>query len=84
MTRGILSLHSSKKHVSNVTYILTKWQQIPKSKSYITQFENAGKRNFSTGKKLNKETKEAAEVKGTPYKKLTIGIPKETWKNERR
>ncbi|XP_072381402.1 NAD(P) transhydrogenase, mitochondrial-like [Diabrotica undecimpunctata] len=78
MAKGILSLHYSRKQINNVTYLLTNWQKVQKAKSYT---EHAGKRYFSTGKRSNKE---ASEVKGTPYKKLTIGVPKEVWKNEKR
>lgn len=45
-------------------------------------------KNFSTHKQLRKE---ASQVKtandapsGIPYSKLSIGVPKEVWKNERR
>ncbi|CAG9830781.1 unnamed protein product [Diabrotica balteata] len=78
MAKGILSLHYSRKQINNVTYLLTNWQKVQKAKSYT---EHAGKRYFSTGKRSNKE---ATEVKGTPYNKLTIGVPKEVWKNEKR
>jgi len=31
-----------------------------------------------------KEATKEAEVKGIPYSKLTIGVPKEIWQNEKR
>lgn len=39
------------------------------------------RRNAKSSKTIN-----AAEepVKGTPYSKMTIGVPKEIWQNERR
>ncbi|XP_065163521.1 NAD(P) transhydrogenase, mitochondrial-like [Atheta coriaria] len=40
----------------------------------------------STGRSLQKEAQSADKkvIRGIPYKNLTIGVPKETWKNERR
>lgn len=81
MAKGILCLHYSRKQVNSVTYILTKWQKFPRSKISVHRAENTGTRHFSTGNKLKKE---AAEVLGTPYNKLTIGVPKEIWQNEKR
>ncbi|ENN75183.1 hypothetical protein YQE_08195, partial [Dendroctonus ponderosae] len=46
----------------------------------LTALENVAKRHFSKGQLHGKE----AEVRGTPYSQLTIGVPKEIWKNEKR
>ena len=40
-------------------------------------------RHFSTSGRRLKDAA-AQEIKGTPYNKLTIGVPKETWANEKR
>jgi len=34
--------------------------------------------------RLHKDAKSAEPIKGIPYKNLSIGVPKEIWKNERR
>ena len=33
---------------------------------------------------MNKNDLSVQEVKGTPYNKITIGVPKETWSQEKR
>ncbi|XP_050309949.1 NAD(P) transhydrogenase, mitochondrial-like [Anthonomus grandis grandis] len=43
-------------------------------------WEKFGKRQFSKSQPARKD----AEVKGIPYNKLSIGVPKEIWKNEKR
>ena len=41
-------------------------------------------RHFQTGRRLREAEKPAEPIKGIPYNKLTIGVPKEVWQNERR
>lgn len=41
-------------------------------------------RSFSKSRPHCKEATKEAEVKGIPYSKLTIGVPKEIWQNEKR
>ena len=42
------------------------------------------RRAFRTNVRRFKEAAAEAEVVGTPYTKLTLGVPKETWSGERR
>ncbi|CAG9860426.1 unnamed protein product [Phyllotreta striolata] len=81
MTIRILSLNSSKKQVNSVTRVLTNWRKLPRN---AKQWNQAGRKQFSTGQKFHKEAKQVAEIRGTPYSNLTIGIPKEVWQNEKR
>lgn len=41
-------------------------------------------RNFQTCKPLLEAPKASEPIKGIPYNKITIGVPKEVWQNERR
>ncbi|XP_074027106.1 NAD(P) transhydrogenase, mitochondrial [Leptinotarsa decemlineata] len=70
MTRGILRLHHSLRQSRGVTYTLRIWRP---------SLGNGG-RTFSTSRYLGKEN----AVRGTAYNNLTIGVPKELWKNEKR
>lgn len=84
MARGILRLHLTRQ-ISDFKYSFTtrSYSSTLRPKKY-TVFENGGNRNFSISSHLRKDTKSTSEVQGTPYQNLTIGIPKEIWKNERR
>ncbi|CAH1183644.1 unnamed protein product [Phaedon cochleariae] len=83
MARGVLRLYNySRKQVCDISL------NLKSCRSHSTIFWNynnavleyAGKRSFSTSRSVGK----ASEIKGVPYKSLTIGVPKELWKNERR
>lgn len=41
-------------------------------------------RSFSKSWPHCKEAAKDAEIQGIPYSKLTIGVPKEIWQNEKR
>ncbi|KAH1013274.1 hypothetical protein HUJ04_002283 [Dendroctonus ponderosae] len=68
MARGILRI------------CVNRQQMIQLRLKNLTALENVAKRHFSKGQLHGKE----AEVRGTPYSQLTIGVPKEIWKNEKR
>lgn len=81
MGRGILrySLFRGRANLS-----LTSWRL--HSITYRQQLkltQNASKRSYSTTNTLRKE-KAVEVVAGTPYKDLTVGVPKEMWPKEKR
>ncbi|KAJ8966257.1 hypothetical protein NQ314_003672 [Rhamnusium bicolor] len=85
MARGILRLQLSRRQICDIRYSLTKRQQYSaRPKKYTTVLENAGTRNFCTSNQLRKDAQAPSDIKGIPYKNLTVGVPKEIWKNERR
>ncbi|KAJ8980304.1 hypothetical protein NQ317_005225 [Molorchus minor] len=85
MTKGLLRLHLSQKQLLDIKCSFTKCRSnYLKPKKYLTVSEYGGRRNFSTSNPLKKEAPKATEVKGIPYQNLTVGVPREIWKNERR
>lgn len=72
MARGILRVCVNNQHTLEL-----------KLKKFAV-LENVAKRPFSRTHQCRKDAKTDAEVKGTPYSKLTIGVPKEIWQNEKR
>lgn len=94
MSKGVLQFCSCSKHNVQFTLINSKIGQ-PKeifTLKFKTIYVNTQKRWLSTNgsrRLLQKETpkettKKESTVQGIPYSNLTIGVPKETWQNERR
>lgn len=85
MARGILRLHLTRKQFCDNKYSFTTrhYSSTSRPRKY-TVLEKAGNKNFSTSSHLRKDAKTTSEVQGIPYQNLTIGVPKEIWKNERR
>ncbi|CAH0557319.1 unnamed protein product [Brassicogethes aeneus] len=74
MTRGILRLHLNKLQSCDIKYLYKCNSHSINPKTYHAVLKSS--RQFST--------KSSEPIKGVPYSKLTIGVPKEIWKNERR
>lgn len=76
MTRGILRISFSQRGST-----VQNWRL------YYSKAKNltcGGKRSFSTSNCLRKEKIQQEPISGIPYKNLTVGVPKEVWKNEKR
>ncbi|XP_060516948.1 NAD(P) transhydrogenase, mitochondrial-like [Cylas formicarius] len=72
MARGLMRLYLNKRRVFEVRL------------KNATLLEKSVAREFSRGQHCWKESKEKKDTKGIPYSQLTIGVPKEVWKNEKR
>ncbi|XP_018572715.1 NAD(P) transhydrogenase, mitochondrial [Anoplophora glabripennis] len=85
MARGVLSLHLTRKQICDIKYSFTTrhYSSTSRPRKY-TVLEKVESKNFSTSNHLRKDAKATSEVQGIPYKNLSIGVPKEIWKNERR
>ncbi|XP_066157430.1 NAD(P) transhydrogenase, mitochondrial-like [Euwallacea fornicatus] len=58
--------------------------QLQQLKLKSTLLQSAAKRHFSKSQLRCKEAPKDAKVLGTSYDKLTVGVPKEIWRNEKR
>ncbi|KAJ8920862.1 hypothetical protein NQ315_015654 [Exocentrus adspersus] len=86
MARGLLRLHLTRRQICDIKYSFTRchYSNYLKPRRYAV-LENSGNKRFSTSNHAWKDAKPTNEVvQGTPYQNLSIGVPKETWKNERR
>lgn len=72
MARGILRVYLNNKPI------------LDRRLKNVTVLENIAKRHFSRSGRCCKQAAKDGEVKGVPYSKLTIGVPKEIWQNEKR
>lgn len=81
MTRGLLQIYATKLPKYELKHInVCKSQRVPT----VQCNRYTSIRQFNTQSHLRKDVKPETEIKGVPYKNLTIGVPKEIWQNEKR
>lgn len=72
MTRGILRVYYTRRNLLNNVD-----KQIVRTSNFHNECPKY--RKFTLERRFSSQA-----VEGTPYEKLTIGVPKELWKNEKR
>lgn len=87
MVQGVLRIYGNASR-NNIRLVLEKSATTCCSRCKVTIANGSATRWLSTHVSRRLLQKEAAKVEkkiaGIPYKQLTIGVPKEVWKNERR
>lgn len=71
MARGILRLYSTQKNILN---------DVDKKLALVSKYHSKWIK-YNAAKRFSSQN---APPQGVPYNKLTIGVPKEVWKDERR
>lgn len=82
MARGVLQLCSAPKYGARIENCCKIFNASNKNTAARWLSTHVSRRLLQ--KQTDVKSASPAEVKGIPYKQLTIGVPKERWQNEKR